>query len=136
MALKKNRTIRAEPCYEVAVSMCPRSTTNETSGKLLCRETINKVFTNDCYDNTPNKPWMFTFGARRRPLTAEQQHDRLEWAKRISREGKSPEWLKENIVWIDICSKVNPGSPAKAYDQLQAGRNKPKPLISPDAADE
>ena len=64
MALKRNRTQRAEPSYEVAVSMCPKSTTNEATGNPFSRGTIDKVLTTDCYDKMPDKPWRFTFGAR------------------------------------------------------------------------
>ena len=42
MALKKKRGHhKAEPCYEVALSMCPRATTNDTTGKPFSRGTIN-----------------------------------------------------------------------------------------------
>ena len=38
-----------------------------------------------------------------------------------------------NIIWVDICSKVIPGTKRKALDQNAAGSNKRKRLMSPDA---
>ena len=44
-------------------------------------------------------------------------------------------WFRDNIVWIDICSKVIPGSPAKALDQARSAENKKLRLMSPGSVD-
>ena len=44
---------------------------------------------------------------------------RADWAERLLEEGKTAAWFRDNIVWVDICSKVIPGTPSKALDQQQ-----------------
>ena len=59
--------------------------------------------------------------------------ERGAWARRLLREKKTAAWFLANVIWIDLCSKVIPGSPKKAFDQLSSGRNKRKRLMSPGA---
>ena len=100
----------------------------------MSRERVNQLLTTDCYDDGADKPWQFLYGARRRPLSAAAQTERLAWARRLLRGDRDGAWMYANVVWVDFCSKVIPGSERRAMDQAAAGRNKRKRLMSPDAA--
>ena len=119
------------PCYETAIAYCGSSTFNDSTQAAFSRGTINKVLTTDCYDETPDRPWEFRYGAKRRPLTAEAKEQRMDWASRLLLEGRLAAWFHHNIIWMDICSKVIPGSPAVALDQARTAQNKRKRLMSP-----
>ena len=123
------------PCYDTALAYCETSTFNDKAQAVFSRGTINKVLTTDCYDETPDRPWEFRYGAKRRPLTAEAKELRTEWAERILQEGHTAAWFHDNIVWMDICSKVIPGTPSVALDQARTAQNKKKRLMSPGATE-
>ena len=123
------------PCYDTALAYCENSTFNDKAQAVFSRGTINKVLTTDCYDETPDRPWEFRYGAKRRPLTAEAKELRTEWAERILQEGHTAAWFHDNIVWMDICSKVIPGTPSVALDQARTAQNKKKRLMSPGATE-
>jgi hypothetical protein len=116
--------------YELAKARCPVATLNETTGSPFSRRVINDVLTTDCFDETPDKPWEFRFASHRRALTPDDRGNRCGWAGRLLGEGKDATWYRDNIVWIDLSSKVIPGSPAKALDQARCAENKKKRLIS------
>ena len=123
-----------EPCYETAVSLAPRATLNDATGARFSRQTVNEVLTTECYDSEPSRPWEFRFGAKRRALLDEDKAARRDWAERLLSEGHMAAWYRDNVVWVDICAKVIPGSPSKALDQKMAAKNKKKRLISPGSA--
>ena len=122
-----------EPSYEAVVSAAPAATRNDTTAEPFSRQTINDVFTTDCYDHNPEKPWEFRWARRRRPLTAEQMLERVQWGSRLLRAGLTGAWVVHNIIWADISSKVIPGAPRKAYEQAAAGASKRRRLMSSDA---
>ena len=119
------------PCYETAVAYCESSTFNATTQAAFSRQKINEVLTTDCYDETPDRPWEFRYGTKRRPLTAEAKEQRVEWANRLLQEGHRAAWFHDTIIWMDLCSKVIPGSPAVALDQARTAQNKRKRCMSP-----
>ena len=131
MAAKKRGV---EPCYETALSLAPRATLNDATGARFSRQTVNEVLTTDCYDSDPSRPLEFRFGAKRRALLDEDKAARRDWAERLLSEGHMAAWYRDNVVWVDICAKVIPGSPSKALDQKMAAKNKKKRLISPGSA--
>ena len=128
MAAKKRGIV---PNYEVALALAPSATFNETTRAPFSRQAINEVLTTDCYDDDPSRPWEFRFGTRRRALTEGDKALRVDWAERLLAEGHTSAWYRENVVWVDICSKVIPGNPQKALDQDLAAKNKKKRLMSP-----
>ena len=132
MAAKRRKV---EPSYDLACALCPATTTNPRTGLPFSRPIINRILRTECYDEGAKKPWEFTYGRQRRPLTDTARADRLEWAKRLKAEGRDAKWFYCNIIWIDLCSKVIPGNPKKAFEQMLARKNKRKRLMSPDAAD-
>ena len=128
MAAKK----RGErPCYDLAKARCPKTLLNAKTGEPFSRPLVNKVLTTDCYDVTPDLPWEFRVGAKRRALLPDDQERRAEWGARLLEEQRPAHWFLRNIIWMDICSKVIPGSPMKALDQQRAAEHKQKQLVSP-----
>ena len=93
----------------------------------------HEVLTTDCYDNDPLYPWEFRFGRRRKPLTPDMMTLRATWAKNLLKEGLPAHWFLRNVIWIDLCSKIIPGTPQKAYDMTMAGKNKRPRLMSRDS---
>ena len=80
MAAKKRG---ARPCYDLAKARCPTSTANPKTGEAFSRNVINVVLTSDCYDKTPDRPWEFRYGAKRRALLPEDQEQRADWGRRL-----------------------------------------------------
>ena len=58
----------------------------------------------------------------------------MDWGKRLGKEDHTAAWYRDNVIWVDICSKVIPGTPEKALDQDLAAKNKKKRLMSPGSA--
>ena len=119
------------PSYDLAKALCPRATTNDGTHAPFSRQAINALLTTECYDDTPDKPWEFRFGCKRRALSKQEQDARAEWGTRLRRENLPATWFLNNIIWLDICAKVIPGNPKKALDQQRTAENKKKRLISP-----
>ena len=128
MAAKKRGVL---PCYETALALAPRASFNEARLAPFSRQAINQLLTTECFDADPEKPWEFRYGAKRRALAESDKAMRMQWARRLLKEGHAAAWYCHNVVWIDICSKVIPGSPQKALDQDLAAKNKKKRLMSP-----
>ena len=128
MAAKK----RGErPCYDLAKARCAKTVMNPRTGEPFSRRMINHVLTTECYDVTPELPWEFRVGAKRRALLPDDQDRRAEWGARLLSEELPAPWFLQHIIWMDICSKVIPGSPMKALDQQRAAEHKQKQLVSP-----
>ena len=127
MAAKKRGML---PKYDTAIALCPRASFNDATQAPFSRQRINALLTSDCYDENPDRPWEFRYGAKRRALSPDDRALRADWAERLLGEGKTAAWFRDNIVWVDICSKVIPGTPSKALDQQQAAQNKKKRLMS------
>ena len=119
------------PCYETALVLAPSATLNEETQAPFSRTTINAVLTTDCYDEDPSRPWEFRFGSKRRALTAADKEERRDWAERLLKECRSAAWCCQNLLWVDFCAKVIPGTPVKALDQACTAKNKKKRLMSP-----
>ena len=128
--LKRRRVL---PSYDSVRVQAPAATFNPKTGAPFSRNKINEVLTTDCFDPGATKPWQFSRGPQRKPLTGDEKDYRAGWARRLQRLGFDEAWFLRNVVWIDLCNKVIPGSPKKAFDQLAAGDNKRKRLMSPDA---
>ena len=107
MATKKRGVT---PSYETALSLEPRATLSEETGAPFSRQRVNEVLTTDCYDSGPSHPWEFRFGTKRRALLDEDKAARRDWAQRLLSEGHTAVWYRDNVVWVDICAKVIPGS--------------------------
>ena len=123
MAAKKRGVL---PNYDTAIALCRRATFNDVTQAPFSRQRINALLTSDCYDEDPDRPWEFRYGAKRRALSPDDRVLRADWAERLLEEDKTAAWFRDNIIWLDICSKVIPGTSVKALDQQHAALNKKK----------
>ena len=116
MVSKKQRG--KEPCVAAVVHACPRATLNPSTAMPFCDKTIRKVFTEDCYDFTPEHPWKFQLPLQKVFLPDSVKAHRLTMAKHLLESGPTAAWWKQHIVWFDPCSSILPGS-QKQYDQMR-----------------
>ena len=119
------------PCYETALVLAPSATLNEETQAPFSRTTINAVLTTDCYDEDPSRPWESRFGSKRRALTAADEEERRDWAERLLKECRSAAWCCQNLLWVDFCAKVIPGTPVKALDQACTAKKQEEALDEP-----
>ena len=90
MAAKK----RGErPCYDLAKARCAKTLVNPQTGEPFSRPLINRVLTTECYDVTPDLPWEFRVGAKRRALLPDDQERRAEWGARLLSEQLAAPWF-------------------------------------------
>ena len=112
------------PSYDLAKALCPRATTNDGTHATFSRQASNELLTTECYDDTPDKPWVFRFGCKRRALSKQEQEARTEWGTRLRRENLPATWFLNTIIWLNICAKVIPGNPKKALDQQRTAETR------------
>ena len=107
MAAKKRGE---EPCPEVAIERCPKSTMNQETGEPFCAKTLRKVMSEDCYDVGPAKPWRFQTKLQKVFLPEEVKAQRCRMAEVLLSHGHDAAWWYRNVVWFDPCSSILPGS--------------------------
>ena len=121
-----------EPGAALAVRFCQKATLNPKTQAPFTAKYIRKVFTEDCYDVTPDQPWKYQRVIQKTWLPPALQEQRLAWARWELAHAQSPEWYFRNVVWFDPCSTVIPAGPKKAADLEQAARGTQR-YISDDA---
>ena len=121
-----------EPSTALAVHFCPAATLNPATSAPFTPKYIRKVFTEDCYDLTPENPWQFQRCLQKTWLPPALQAQRLAWAKKELAEARPPVWYFNNLVWLDPCYTIIPAGPKKAADLEQAARGT-KRYLSNDA---
>ena len=100
-----------EPTAEEVVQRCPVSTTNPTTGKPFDLKLIRKVFSTECYDLDPENPWRFQKREKKTYLPPEVvEHRRDMCTTLLAMDGFTAAWFFNNVVWIDPCSSIIPGS--------------------------
>ena len=107
MAAKKRGE---EPCPEVAIQRCPKSTLNPETGEPFCDKTLRKVMAEDCYDVDPAKPWRFQLKLQKTFLPDEVKAQRWHMAELLLGDGRDASWWFQNVVWFDPCASILPGS--------------------------
>ena len=130
MAAKKSRG--DEPCITAVVQACPQATMNPKTGMPFCEKTIRKVFTEDCYDFDPQRPWKFQNPLQKVFLSDDVKQHRVAMAEHLLHAGPSAAWWAQHVVWFDPCCSVIPGS-QKQYDKMRQACKKGKRYISDDA---
>ena len=100
-----------EPSAEEVVQRCPVSTTNPVTGKPFDMKLIRKVFSTECYDLDPENPWRFQKRERKTYLPPSVMEHRLAMCTHfLTLSCFTATWFFKNIVWIDPCSSIIPGS--------------------------
>ena len=100
---------------------CPESTTNPNTGKPFDLNLIRKVMATECYDVCPENPWRFQSALQRTFLPPEVKEHRVStcrWFHQFA--GMYTEaWFYTNVVWMDPCSSILPGS-KKQFPEAEA----------------
>ena len=130
MALKK---AGMEPTVARVIAKCPSAASNPATGSPFTCPTISKVFKTMCYDKKPSKPWEFSSPYQKTALPEAVIAQRLAWAKKIKKMGRTPAWFLNNCVWIDPCNTVIPAAKRTVFDQQQAAMGRSRRWISSDA---
>ena len=130
MASKRKRD--QEPCVAAVVNACPAATLNPQTGKPFDDKKIREVFTTDCYDFDPERPWKFQRAAQKVFLPKQVKDHRFAMARYLLRHGKPQAWWMQHVVWFDPCASIIPGS-QKQYDQMRQAFKGSKRYISDDA---
>ena len=122
-----------EPSVEEVIQRCPASALNPKTNKPFTRRWIQqKVFLEDCYDFDPDSPWRFQAVLQKRFIPADVRKQRLDMAKLLLQEGKKGAWWFSNIVWMDPCASIIPGS-RQQYDKMRQAFKGKKRYISDDS---
>ena len=121
-----------EPSTALAVHFCPTATLNPVTNAPFTAKYLRQVFTEDCFDVTPENPWQFQRCLQKTWLPPALQAQRLAWAKQELEHARPAVWYFNNLVWLDPCSTILPAGPKKAADLEQAARGT-KRYISDDA---
>ena len=131
LAMQMKQEGELELCYDNLKAVKPELFLNPSTGQPICRKTVNKVLTTQCYNKTPGDPLKFLFAPKRRPLSEEQMAARCSWAKRLLREGRDSAWFHKRVIWADVCNKVLPGQPRKAAESVRFGKSEKRRLMKP-----
>ena len=112
-----------EPTAEEVVQRCKVSTTNPDTGKPFDFKLIRQVFATDCYDFFPECPWRFQARHQRTFLPDDLKGERLHmccWLQ--GRPRYTEDWVYENVVWVDPCFSILPGSFKQFLKQKQLAK--------------
>ena len=129
MAIKKRGE---EPTVEEVVRRCPAATANPQTGEMFAPKTIRKVFLKDCYDFDPGQPWKYQHTLQKVFLPEDVQLLRLRMAKHIQAMNLRGSWWYNNVVWMDPCASVLPGSKLQ-YEKMKQALKGNRRYISDDA---
>ena len=123
-----------EPTVEEVCQRCPVSTVNPETGKHFDAKLIRGVFASKCYDNDPEVPWRYQSRMQRTFLPQAVVDDRFAMCGLLREfpERTDPDWMHENIVWIDPCFSIQPGS-KKQWERMRQALKGDKAWISDDA---
>ena len=123
---------KQEPCVAAVIHSCPRATLNPATGKPFDAKLIRKVFSEDCYDFTPDHPWRFQLSLQKVFLPEHIKAHRLEMCTFLLEHGPRAQWWSQNVVWFDPCASIIPGS-QNQYDQMRQACKGRRKYISDDA---
>ena len=109
-----------EPTPEEVVQRCPVSTLNTETGKTFDLKLIRKVFSTECYDLDPENPWRHQTRNKRTFLPGNLKQHRFDMCRwHLGWGNFVASWFFHNVVWVDPCSSVLPGSYRQYLKQKQ-----------------
>ena len=83
MDLKKGG---GEPTYPAIAARCPAAVLNPDTQEPVDKKQVYAVLKSDCYDRSPEEPWVCEPVYTRRFLPEGLMEQRLHWAKRLLRD--------------------------------------------------
>ena len=110
----------SEPSYNLSLTRCPIATTNPLTDLPFSEKYIRRVFTEDCYDNSPEHPWRFQRCLQKTWIPVQVREERLAFANRELGELRPGVWYFNNLILFGPNSTIIPSGPKNAADQDQA----------------
>ena len=123
-----------EPSLEEMKQRCPKAVINPETGLPFTDKILRRVLTEDCYDLDPEHPWRFQARLQKRFASEKLMGLRLAMSETLLGPGfsQTPGWYFHNVVWMDPCSSILPGSKAQWLNMKQFLKG-PKGYISDNA---
>lgn len=122
-----------EPSVDEVIQRCPSSSFNPKTKRPFCNKTIQKkVFLEECYDFEPDHPWRFQAVLQKRYIPEDVRELRFAMAKHLLKERTQKAWWFNNVVWMDPCASIIPGS-RQQYNKMRQALKGKKRYISDDA---
>ena len=113
-----------EPTYTNIVAACPQASLNEETGRPVAKKRVYAVLREECYDETPDKPWQHKARYSKSALPATMMENRLAFANHALAWARTPAWFFNNVVWTDLCNSILPRSEKKSTEQALARKGK------------
>ena len=111
-----------EPSLVEMKVRCPATVTNPNTGLPFCDRILRQVLTEDCYDVDPDHPWRFQPRLQKKFLSERLMEQRLAMSNLLlgpTYQHCTPGWYYQNVVWLDPCSSILPGSKAQWLNMKQ-----------------
>ncbi len=100
-----------EPTADEVIQRCPVSATSPATGKPFDLQLIRDVFSTECYDLVLANPWRFQHKTMKTFLPQSVMEHRVAMCKAlVAMCCFTASWFFSNVVWIDPCSSIIPGS--------------------------
>lgn len=113
-----------EPTYPKILATCPEATRNPDTKRPVHKKAVYTVLQKDCYDDTPDKPWVHKARYAKHAYTAAMMVHRLAFANHVVAWMLTDAWFYHNTVWTDICNSILPRSESKQSEQALARKGK------------
>ena len=104
------------------VGACPKALLNPSTGELVDKKAVFRVFREEIYDDpkNPDDTWDHRPRLSREALDPDQIKRRWDWAKHMTTLTFTPAWFFKNLVWCDLCCSILPRTAKKATEQARA----------------
>ncbi len=113
-----------EPTYASVIAACPKAAVNPKTKRPWNKNVIYSVFSEDCYDEDPEKKWTHKPRYSKTALTPAMEKKRLDFALLVLRWRHTGPWYYNNVVWTDICNSILPRTEKKASELALARKGK------------
>lgn len=121
-----------DPCVEEPILRCLVAASNPIFKRPCYDKIIQKVFQEDCYDFDPDYPWRYQSPLRKRFSPDHVKAHRCDMASHLLKQDRLPASWFNNVVWIDHCAAILPGSRLQ-YERTKQAATRNKRYISDDA---
>ena len=129
MALKERGE---EPSVAEVVLRCPSATMNPATKQPFTPKYVRRIFTTDCYDLDPDHPWKYQTALQKVFLPPVVRAHRVAMARQMLACNHSASWWFNNVVWMDPCSSILPGS-RQQYERMRRALKGNRRYMSNDA---
>ena len=121
-----------EPSVPEVVQRCPVATLNPRTKRPFTAKYILKVFVEDCYDFDPDHPWKYQNALQKVFLPDDVKTHRWDMARCLQRMDLTGTWWFNNVVWMDPCTSILPGTRVQ-YEKMKQALKGKRRLISDNA---